>query len=646
MLNLSIMPLDGKHVDECTRDIIECEKNGTFTHAMLTMYLQPEGTPPKEKARIQCEVFDKYKEILEPEGAKFGVLVQSTMGHISPPPTPHPFQPTVSLVTGEERMHTCCPLDPNFREHMKAEMRELAKHSPSIVMLDDDVGLIYRDLKGCACPLHMAEFNRRAGTSLTREELYLHTQGEGELDKKYTSIYVDTVRDSLVGFVKAMREGLDEVNPKIQGIVSGIYVTTFTEFSGDIADAFAGEGNPRIARLNGGMYTAQGPRFFSKNMFRAAILRENAKNKIDIFLAETDTCPQNRYSTSAALLHAHFSAMILEGAKGAKHWITRMGAFEPKSGLAYRRVLTKYRDFYEKLSEIYDTLTPFGCRIPLSLTQDYGLKPQKSRLNTSAWSTCVIERLGLPLYFGNTEGGAVFLDDFSVNLFSDAEITEFLKGTLILSGGALEELTERGFSAHLGVRAEKYIGKSVSGEVYNGKNIAKQKEGRRLVPLTDKTAALSNAVHRERGCEPEILYPASTVYENSLGGMTVAFSGNPDTPFNYYSAFSFLSETRKEEFIDILRRGGHLPVYYPDDAEMYLRCGKLPGGEIFAAAFNLGLDELDELPLALDGEVLSVEKLNEAGERVPVAFELTSNGITVKERMSVLIPLVLFISMK
>lgn len=643
MLNLSIMPLDEKHITEHARDIIECEKKGIFTHAMLTMYFQPEGTPPKNKARRQCEIFDKYKQILDPVQAKYGVLVQSTMGHISNPPTPTPFQPTVSLVTGEERAHTCCPLDPAFRRHMKAEMHELALHSPSIVMLDDDVGLLYRDTKGCACPLHMAEFNRRAGTSLSREELYLHTQGNTELDRKYTSIYVETVRDSLIGFVRSMRDGLDEVDPSIQGAVSGIYVTTFTEFSGDIAEAFAGRGNPKIARLNGGMYTAQGPRFFSKNMFRAAILRENTKNKIDLFLAETDTCPQNRYSTSAALLHAHFTAMILEGAYGAKHWITRMSAFEPKSGLAYRRKLEKYSGFYEKLAEVYRTVTPFGCRIPLSLKQNYGLSPQKNRLNTSAWSTCVLERLGLPLYFGNTEGGAVFLDDFSVHLFDDCEIRKFLTGTLILSGGALLALSERGFGEYLGVRAEKYDGPSVSAEIYKDNAIAKQQQGLKLVPLYKETEVLSAAVHREGGTPPMSLYPASTLYRNSLDGITVAFSGNPDTPFNYYSAFSFLSETRKEELIDILRTGGHLPVYYPDDAEMYLRCGRTDGGEIFVAAFNLGLDELDSLPLVIEGGAYEVERLNERGERVPVSFSIDGETVTVNERVGVLEPVILFI---
>ena len=640
MLNLSIMPLDGEHIKEITDDIIESEKNGAFTHAMLTMYFQPEGTPPKRKAEIQCRTFDKYRKILD--AAKYGVLVQSTMGHISNPPSPNPFTPTVSLVTGEMRYHTCCPLDPLFREHMKSEMRELARHSPSLIMLDDDIGLLYRDLKGCACPLHMAEFNRRAGARMSREELYQHTLGTSDEDKRYTEIYVDTVRDSIVGLVKAMREGIDEVDSSIQGIVSGIYVSTFMEFSTDTAAAFCGEGNPKIARLNGGAYTAQGARGFTKNMYRAALLRENARDKIDIFLAETDTCPQNRYSMSAALLHSHFTSSIFEGAAGAKHWITRMSAFEPRSGTAYRRKLSKYSKFYERLSEISNRLQPFGCRIPLSTIQDWGFRPYKSRINPSAWSTCVLERLGLPLYFSNSNGGAVFLDDYSVGQFTDEEIKSFLSGTLILSGGAAESLISRGFTEHLGVTLRKWSGKSVTNEAYGGVSIARQVDLREIVRLSNDVSVLSYAQHKERGSESENLFASSTFYKNALGGNIIVFSGTPDTPFTYYQAFSFLTETRKRELIDILLSTDNLPLYYPGDAEIYLRAGYLDG-KIFAAFFNLGLDELDEVPIANLPCARSIKKLCPDGEFREISFAKEENGITVNEKLGVLEPLILLI---
>ena len=644
MLNLSIMPLDEERINEICEDIITEEKRKTYTHAMFTMYLQPEGTPPKNKAAMQCRIFDKYKERLDPLGAKYGILVQSTMGHITPPIKPYPFTPTVSLNTGEVHTHTCCPLDENFRAFMKNQMHELALHSPSMVMLDDDIGLIYRgDMKGCACPLHMAEFNKRAGTDMTREELLAHTRGNGELDKKYTDIYVETVRDSIVGFVKAMREGLDEVDPTIQGIVSGIYVSTFCEFSADTAEAFAGKGNPRIARLNGGMYTAQGPRFFSKNMYRAAMLRENTKDNIDIYLAETDTCPHNRYSTSATLLHAHFTASILEGAKGAKHWLTRLPVSEVRSGTAYREKLSKYAGFYESLADYTKKLTPFGCRIPLPLHQEYGFSPKRSPINTSPWSTCVIERLGFPLYFGNTEGGAVFLDDLSCDRFTDNEIRSFFKGTVILSGGAVASLTKRGFVDLLGVSVSETVGKRPNAEIYNGKRIPRQVDMKRLELIDSSARALSYAVSQPRGEDCEVLFPASTLFNNPLGGITVTFAGNPDTPFNYYSAFSFLTETRKAEFTDILSLGGHLPVYYPGDLEVYMRAGTVSNGEMLVALFDLSLDGSDEVTLKVTDKAVSVEKLNADGERIPCEFQYTNGELTVFEALHTLEPMVLFI---
>ena len=369
------MPLDVEHLDEIVADIVEQQRTGVSTHAMFMMEFNPEGTPAVNKAEMLCAKYDLFREKLDKLGAKHGVLVQATLGHIYTPYEPYPFQPTVSLPTGEERIVTCCPLDPDFRKYIKEQFRVLAEHHPAVVMLDDDLGLFYRPTAGCACRHHMAELNRRAKKEITREELYQCVLGNSEEDKYYSDLYVEVVRDSLVDCVKAMREGLDEVDPTIQGVVSGIYTSTFCEFSNYTAEAFAGKDNPRMIRLNGGPYSNSantgGARNFTANMFRAAILRESTKDKVDIFLAETDTCPHNRYSTSAALLHAHFTASILEGATGAKHWITRLNDHEPASGKAYRKKLAKYSDFYEALTTYASKLQPFGCRIPLTRKQDF-----------------------------------------------------------------------------------------------------------------------------------------------------------------------------------------------------------------------------------------------------------------------------------
>lgn len=645
MLNLSITPLNEEHIDEVCEDIIVQQRNGVSTHAMFLMYFFPECNPPLKKAEEQCRVYDMYRERLDKAGAKHGILVQSTLGHITPPRQMYPFSPSVSLVDGSERATTCCPMDPGFHKYIKEQMKILAQRHPSIVMLDDDLGLLYRNTKGCACEHHMAEFNHRAGTNMTREELFAHTQGHSEEDKYYAQIYVDTQRDGIVSAVKAMREGLDEVDPTIQGVVSGIYVSTFCEFSGDTAQAFAGKGNPKIIRLNGGPYAKPGSRFFTENMFRAAILRENVKDKVDIFLAETDTCPQNRYSTSAALLHGHFTAEILEGAEGAKHWITRTAAFEPASGIAYRKTLGKYSHFYEKLTEYQKELKPFGCRIPLTLMQNYGFIESERPIKLSPWSSNVLERFGLPLYFSNDDGGAVFLDGFSVDGFSDEEIKNFLSGTTILSSDAAEKLEKRGFSNLMGVKISEWEGKKINGELIFGTRIAAQYKIKQIIPCEDNVESLSSVFHLNPDTnEREILFPGVTRYENSLGGETYVFAGSCDMPFQYFTAFSMLCESRKKQITEILSKRGHIPVYYPEDGEVYLRAGYLENGEIMAAFFNLGFDQLEDVPLVCSKKVSKIEKLMPDGTREECKFTEDNGVIRVAETMNTLIPVVLFIS--
>ncbi len=646
MLNLSIMTLNEERIDEICEDIINQQKSGVSTHAMFMMTFNAECTPPLNKAEEQCRIYDMYREKLDKAGAKHGVLVQATLGHIVVPRDKHPYQVATSLINGEEMVTTCCPFDPGFHDYIKNQMKILAAHNPSIVMIDDDVGLLYRRTKGCACQRHMAEFNRRAGTNMTREQLYAHTQGNSEEDKKYTQIYVDLQRDSLLEAVKAMRAGLDAVNPKIQGVVSGIYTSTFCEFSGDVARTFAGEGNPSVARLNGGPYAKPGSKYFTTNFFRAAILKENTKDKIDVFLAETDTCPQNRYSTSAAMLHGHFTASILEGAQGAKHWVTRLGnTYEPNSGKAYRAILSKYSKFYEKLSEYAKELKPFGCRIPLTLMQNYGFVPKSQGLNLSPWSSCVLERFGLPLYFSNDDGGAVFLDDFSADGFSDEEVKNFLKGTLILSAGAAEKLCARGFADYLGVKVSPWGNIVSSGEKILNNFSAVQYEKKLLTILGENTKVLSSIVRKnpETGVFEDVA-PAVTRLENCLGGEVVVFCGTPDTPFGYNTSFSLLNETRKKQFIDILSKNGHIPVYYPEDGEVYLRAGYLENGEIMVAFFNIGFDQFEEIPVVSAKKVTNVEKLNPDGTRSKCEFKEENGVIYVKEVLNTLMPAVLFIS--
>lgn len=639
MYNYSIMPLDTEHAEEICEDIRDQYRRGIASSALFMIKLVPEGDPPIDKASMACQKYDVFRDKLAETGDSCGILAQVTIGHGYPLDNMFPFQQYVALNTGE-KLAVVCPYDEGFRSYIRGAMKTLASHNPDSIMVDDDFRLLNRMEMGCACPLHMTEFNRRAGTRLSREELLPILRDPSTMEnRRLKKIFEQTQKDSLLGAAKAMREGIDEVNPGLQGS----FCTCGNDPAGEIAGVLAGKGNPSILRVNNGCYTAPGGREFSDRMFRAAKQMTLLSNKADVYLAETDTCPQNRYSTSAQLLHAHFTGNILEGVSGAKHWITRLGTFEPNSGKVYRDKLAKYRGFYETLSGLAGKLDWVGCKIPLPREFGFNFTADPYHGICNGWGPCVLERMGLPLYFSAKEGGAIFLDDRYDFDFSDDEIRDMLTGTVFLSSGAAKSLIQRGFGDLLGVDVRDWDGVNISGEqlYVNGNCINGQVGARELIVTDPDTVVDSMAYHLRDGKYKDSLFPASTIFRNKLGGTAIVFCGTPNTVFSFRTAFSFLNESRKLQLVKMLKSSGNLPIYYPEDAEVYLKAAKMEDGSMFCAVFNLGLDILEELPFTTDLEFRSVEKLSPEGAWEPVSFKNEVAGYTVQTAANPLDPVML-----
>ena len=216
MKNYSIMPLFREHIEDICQDIRTQYNTGVATLALFRMTLVPEGDPVIDKAALLCESYAMFKKRLSELDCDSGILVQASIGHGYPLDEMFPFQQVIRLSDGKPET-ICCPYDEGFRQHMQGQFRTLALSGPTEIMVDDDLRLMHRPGKGCACPLHMAAFNRKAGTNLTREQLYAHTQGRSELDRKYTRIFIETQKESVVGAAAAMRRGVDSVDQYIPG---------------------------------------------------------------------------------------------------------------------------------------------------------------------------------------------------------------------------------------------------------------------------------------------------------------------------------------------------------------------------------------------------------------------------------------------
>lgn len=67
------------------------------------------------------------------------------------------------------------------------------------------------------------------------------------------------------------------------------------------------------------------------------------------------------------------------------------------------------------------------------------------------------------------------------------------------------------------------------------------------------------------------------------------FSGTTDTEFHYDKSVSFLNASRKKQIVNLLKKTGNLPVYYPEDLEIYMKAGYLADNSLMCGIFNIFL---------------------------------------------------------
>ena len=645
MLKYSIMKLDETHLEQICQDVKFQYKNGISDCVLFMFKLVPEGNPPINKAEQQGRIYKMFRNRLSEMNLKCGILVQCSIGHGYLLNKPNAFQPYTNLKDGVETA-TVCPFDKGFHKYIKNQMQIIATLEPEVIMLDDDFRLLFRQGKGCACPLHMHAFNQLTNENIDRETLLAILKDTKHKDnERFTKAFVEAERQSLLQAVTAMREGIDKIDPSIQGV----FCTTgpFVESAVDIINIFAGKSNPKILRIGNGNYPANN-NYFSRVSYGAAQQSALLKGKVDYILSEGDTCPQTRYSVGAYPLHAHLVASILEGISGVKLWITRLRDYEPESGLAYRKMLAKNTKFYDALVQLVKDIDWQGCRIPLSSVPYYYFEQEGRPSQKNTWSLYFLEKMGFPIYYSDKKGGATFIDNDTITAFTDQELVDMLTGTTFVDSGALLEIEKRGKEHYCGVVARTWKGENPTYErlAVEDKICNNQPSIKQLVPLNDKVIYDSFTIHLENDINERAIFPASTYYKNEYGGTCFAFCGVPKANFNYIEPFSFQSESRKKQFIRLLSQTGNLPIYFMGDHSIFLKSGITKDGRRLVSIINLGFDPTETINLYCEEQIEKISILNADGSLSPLEFTTKDNEYAIEHSATIFNPVILVMERK
>ena len=626
---LNMVMLFDENIEKQAEDLKKMSADGTADIHMVSFFLVPEGSPPLDKISLYEEKYRRLRKAIGGADCKTGIILQATLGHGFDLEVPHPFQKMVSRDDHRKNMvNIVCPLDENFRKYLRECVARAAALKPAVMMVDDDFRVM-GGRNGCLCPLHLAKIKKDFGYDLTREQLVRHLRGNSDLDKKISAAAMKVNGDSLRELAKIVRDAIDSVDPSIHCLMCGS--PDDMGHDGDIARILAAKGKHATLRIGNARY--YDPKY--RNLYSTArrLALQNAIAKPDRVYAEVDTYPRNRYFTSARTLDAGLVVSILEGASGAKYWPNRFVDYEPDSGIEYKRVLAQNRGKYDallksaknaKYSCIADVLVP----IPKNLRYDSALL-----LGDNAFWSNITGVMGLPVSFSTVADldRPAFLRGRVAAVLSDDEIKKILALGCVLDGDAAMELQRRGFGKYLGVKVSKWGNYAKISRERFGKNcegasgmVCEAPDNPFLLePLSDKTEVYSDFIHLPYTYGDkkfaEHIAPATTFFENELGGKVAVFASRPE-------GANHLNESRKKQYLELFNRIAPYSVWYAGDAEAYFKNFALPDGSELAAFITVGIDPVSPLVLQSGKNFSKASLLGRDGKWTDIPFKKAAGG--------------------
>lgn len=588
---INIVPLMEEHLDALCQDLVALARTGIYCEPAFSFTLVPEGTPPFDKARRLGEIFCRYRDALLAHGLKAGILVQATMGHGWKPDSVSPYQKFRFKNLEYPYMH--CPMDADFREYVHQAIRHLASLKPAFMMIDDDFRML-TGRGGCFCPLHVKEFNRREGTDRTAEEMAHLVDTDMEFRRRFYDFQLETLDE----LARLVRQAIDEAASGTPCSFCGC--SCDLQHIPTIAQTLAAPGQESMVRINNGLYLRNNPAQF------ADWLRETRRQQLAMpddcqVLTEADTCPQLRYSTDTAVMHADISLALLQGYAGAKLWITRMSDYQPASGRSYREHLMKFGGFYRTLRSLSIAWQGMNQPVPRFRDNPYAPIPGEGGVG---WGNAVFSWLGLPFRHDRMDAGPTMFAGDETEAFGDDDVRKALANAVLLDGKAAHNLAARGFSELLGVEDVVQPDEKVSVEicadaVADGARMTGSPWAMTMKGVAPTAEVISTFHHRGWALDTRLKNqgPGVIRFRNSLGGIVVVF-GAVIPPFGGLDPFFLLNETRKRQLSKLLEELGVLPVMFAGDSRVILQAGADQTGKGIFYVCNCSNDILDDIPVA------------------------------------------------
>lgn len=276
-----------------------------------------------------------------------------------------PYTP-IKSVDGIEMVEAFCPTSKEFTSICCEYVKNIAKLSPDVILLDDEMCLSVRPGLGCVCDNHLNLISSRYGKTVKREDIIKAFSGK---PNKLRNIFIDVMGDTVKEFCKSVRNAIDSVDKNIRcGYCAG-YTSYDVEgaFPQEITRILAGDTKP-ILRLSGAPYwgSRKRQRFPGQEIgtvcefIRSQI--EYLNGEFEDLMTEEDSYPRPRYVIGSSYVELCDLAIIANGGANAlKYMSDYVSTSSYETG--YYKHHNKNRELREFLYKDFSSLKPTGIYV-------------------------------------------------------------------------------------------------------------------------------------------------------------------------------------------------------------------------------------------------------------------------------------------
>lgn len=529
-----------------------------------------------------------------------------------------------------------CPLSEEFADALCERIEAcIGIGRPSVMFVEDDYTLSNHGgmnaMKGCFCPLHLAEYAKRVGREYTGAEIAAMFRGPTKENAALRRAFAELSRDSLAHLASRVRATIDKVCPEMRVCLCQ---SGFIDIDGDateaVARAFAGRTRPMV-RVFGAGYFSEAPAKIPGDMAHAFYTAQHLPRDIEL-VHETDPYPHTRFYNSALYLVSELSAAVMAGLDGSFYYCTQY-LDDPLADTGYaKRFMAESRRLGE-VRAIRATMRQCGVRMVYDPAEAYMYRETKERMATGMLTVggYFLGKMGLPMTMAE-DASAALLVGTAPNGLSDEQVERILSGGVLMDAEAATLLNKRGFGDLIGCDTvsqprdmfyDREVIEPASGCKGRGRELNNARyRWKAIIGWSPKGSVTAKLVPRPGAEEWSSLYdidgrkvaPATVYFENAKGGRVCVMHRSLNTQPHP----SIYSERKQELFVNLFDRlsRGTLDVCANETPGTWVVAAR-NDSELLVMAENLAGEPRDDFALRFSPEWAgaSVFRIEQDGSR-------------------------------